>query len=115
MVENSFVIRGAVDHHRAEAKSCERHCVNMCGTTKHAEKPSGGADRPPTPADDIQPPQWEQRHHENPIEGGQTSTRHTSITSGHWLGGRTQFKKTEGRRLRGEHAVIYQSFSRLPK
>ena len=26
-------IQGAVDHHGAEAKSCERHCVNMCGTT----------------------------------------------------------------------------------
>ena len=25
----------------------------------------GGADRPPTPADDIQPPQGDQRHHEN--------------------------------------------------
>ena len=27
------VIQGAVDHHGAGAKSCERHCVNMCGTT----------------------------------------------------------------------------------
>ena len=27
------VIQGAVDHHGAEDKSCERHCVNMCGTT----------------------------------------------------------------------------------
>ena len=26
-------IQGAIDHHGAEAKSCERHCVNMCGTT----------------------------------------------------------------------------------
>ena len=26
-------IQGAVDHHGAEAKSCQRHCVNMCGTT----------------------------------------------------------------------------------
>ena len=34
-------IQGAADHHGAEAKSCERHCVNMCGTTQHAEKPSG--------------------------------------------------------------------------
>ena len=25
----------------------------------------GGADRPPTPADNIQPPQGEQRHNEN--------------------------------------------------
>ena len=36
VVENSFGIlvkRGAVDQHGAEAKSCERHCVNMCGTT----------------------------------------------------------------------------------
>ena len=34
MVENSFgqQIQGAVDHHGAEAKSSERHCVNMCGT-----------------------------------------------------------------------------------
>ena len=27
------VIKGAVDPHGAEAKSCQRHCVNMCGTT----------------------------------------------------------------------------------
>ena len=26
-------IQDAVDHHGAEAKSCERHCVNVCGTT----------------------------------------------------------------------------------
>ena len=26
-------IQGALDHHGAEAKSCQRHCVNMCGTT----------------------------------------------------------------------------------
>ena len=26
-------VQGAADHHEAEAKSCERHCVNMCGTT----------------------------------------------------------------------------------
>ena len=25
-------IQGAVDYHGAEAKSCERHCVNMCDT-----------------------------------------------------------------------------------
>ena len=27
------VIQSAVDHHGTEAKSCDRHCVNMCGTT----------------------------------------------------------------------------------
>ena len=27
-------IQGAVDHHGAEAKICERHCVDMCGTTE---------------------------------------------------------------------------------
>ena len=53
-------IQGTVDHHRAEAKSCERHYVNMCGTTQHAEKPSEGADRPPTPVDNIQGPQADQ-------------------------------------------------------
>ena len=35
-------VQGAADHHGAESKSYERHCVNMCGTTQHAEKPSGG-------------------------------------------------------------------------
>ena len=39
-------IQGAVDHHGAEAKSCKRHCVNMCGTTYHVEKPSGETDHP---------------------------------------------------------------------
>ena len=65
-----------------------------------------GADRPPTPADKIQPPQAdqeEQRHNE----------KTTSVTLGHWLGRRTEFKKTEVRRLREEHAVICQSFSGL--
>ena len=34
VVENSFgILQGAGDHHGAEAKICERHCVNMCGTT----------------------------------------------------------------------------------
>ena len=40
----------------------------MCGVMLHAEKPSGGADRPPTPADKIQPPhndQVGQGHTEN--------------------------------------------------
>ena len=38
----------------------------------------GGAERPPTPADKIQPPQADQGEegpNEKPIEGGQTSTR----------------------------------------
>ena len=26
-------IQGPVDHHGAEAKSSQRHCINMCGTT----------------------------------------------------------------------------------
>ena len=26
-------IQGAVDNHGSEGKSCERHCVNMCGST----------------------------------------------------------------------------------
>ena len=30
---NCQVIQSAVDHHGAGAKRCERHCVNMCGTT----------------------------------------------------------------------------------
>ena len=81
----------------------------------------GAADRPPTPADDIQPPQadqGEQRHHEN-LETHQgrpnineTYWKITSIMWGCWLGRRTEFKKTEGG---GGHAVIYQSFSGLPK
>ena len=38
VVENTFDIlvkrfRVMFDHHGAEAKNCQRHCVNMCGTT----------------------------------------------------------------------------------
>ena len=33
MENSSQQIQGAVDHHGAEANSCERHCVNMCGAT----------------------------------------------------------------------------------
>ena len=42
-----------------------RDIVLTC--VEHAEKPSGGADRPPTQADDIQPPQGDQgeQRHEN--------------------------------------------------
>ena len=64
----SAKVQGTAVHHGAEAKSCEGHCVNMCGAAQHAEKLSGGADRPPTPADDIQPPkadQTEQGQNEN--------------------------------------------------
>ena len=47
----------------------------------HVEKPSGGAEEPPTPADNIQPPQRgqeEQRHHDNLRNpGGQTTMRPT--------------------------------------
>ena len=34
-------IQGTTDHHRAKARGCEGHCVNMCGATQHAEKISG--------------------------------------------------------------------------
>ena len=36
-------IQVAADHHGAEAKSGQRHCVNMCGANQHAEKPSGAS------------------------------------------------------------------------
>ena len=45
-----------------------RHCVNMCDTTQHVEKPLGGSRQTTTPANDIQPPQadqGEQRHNRN--------------------------------------------------
>ena len=75
----------------------------------------GAADKPSTPADDIQLPQadqGEQRHHEN-LRNPSRESKITSITWERWLR-RTEFKKTGARRLRGEHAVIYQSFSGLP-
>ena len=68
------------------------------------------ADRPPTPADDIQPHQGDQGG-----QGHQENFRNTSREDKHqrdllkdyfnhvgcWLGRRTKFKKTEGRILRG--------------
>ena len=68
----------------------------------------GGAYRPPTSANDIQPPQADQGE-----QGHNHNFRNPSITWECWLGLRSEFKKTEARRLRGEHAVIYQSFSGL--
>ena len=46
MVKNAFwhickQIQGTVDDHGAEAKSYERHSVNMCGVTYHDDKLSG--------------------------------------------------------------------------
>ena len=71
----------------------------------------GGADRPNTPADDIQPPQGnqgEQRHHENLRNPSRDRTLLQSCGGAGWAGHSL-------RRSRGEHAVIYQSFSGLPK
>ena len=63
----------------------------------------GELDRPSTPADDTQPPQndqGEQGQNEKSIEAGQTSTTPESyfiFILGHWLGRRTEIKKTRGR------------------
>ena len=48
------MIQGAVDKRIAEAKSCERHCGKICGTTYHVEKPSVGSRQT------TQPPQVDQ-------------------------------------------------------
>ena len=73
----------------------------------YVKKPSGGTDRPPTPADDIQPQQGNQggtetsKELQKPIEGGQTSKRPTvrllQLRGGTgWAGGQSL------RRLRAE-------------
>ena len=74
----------------------------------------GGAERSPTPADDIQPPQNDQGSKDRMktseiIEGGQTSTRPTErLFQQPW--GTGWAGEQNLRRLRGEQAVIYQSF-----
>ena len=79
-----------------------------------------GTDRPPTPVNKIQPPQAnqvEQRHHEN-FRNPSREAKHqrdllkdcfNHMGGTGWAGGQSL------RRLRGEHAVINQSFSGLPK
>ena len=67
----------------------------------------GVTDRPPTPADDIQPPQGDIMR-KKPIEGGQTSTRPTerllqSRWGTGWAGGQSL------KRLRGENMLSYVS------
>ena len=66
----------------------------------------GAADRPPTPADDIQPPQGdqgEQGHQENFKNPSREAKHQRDLLKdyfnnvGGWLGSRTEFKKTEGR------------------
>ena len=68
----------------------------------------GGADRPPTPADDIQLPQGdqgEQRHHENLRNPSREAKYQQDLLKGYFnhlgalagLEDRTEFKKTEGR------------------
>ena len=77
----------------------------------------GAAERPATPADDIQPPQTdqgEQGHHDN-LRNPSREAKHQqdlllqSRGGAGWAGGQSL------RRMRGEYAVIYQSFSGLPK
>ena len=78
-----------------------------------------GADRPPTPADDIQVPQADQGNRDIIVTSvthwgraniNETYWKTASITWGAgWAGGQGL------RRPRREHAVLYQSFSGLPK
>ena len=80
----------------------------------------GGADRPPTPTDDIVAPQavqGEQGQHEN-LRNPSREAKHqrdllkdyfNHVGGAGWAGGQSL------RRLRDENAVIYQSFSGLPK
>ena len=78
-----------------------------------------GADRPPAPADDIQPPQADQGEQgpnenlRNPSRGAQTSMRPAERLL--QSRGGTGWAGQSLRRLRAEHAVIYQSFSGLLK
>ena len=129
MVENSFGI--LVKQFRVLLTTMEqrpkvvRDIVLTCVVLHNKLRSDhGAADRSPTPADDIQPPQadqGEQRHHENLRNPSREAKHQRDLLKdyfnhvGRWLGRRTEFKKTEGSRLRGGHAVIYQSFSGLPK
>ena len=65
----------------------------------------GRADRPPTPADNIQPPQGnqgEQRYHENFRNPSREAKHPRDLLKdyfnhvGRWLGRKTEFTKTEG-------------------
>ena len=68
----------------------------------------GAADRPPTPADDIQPPQAdqeEQRHHENLRNPSREAKHQQDLLKDYFnhVGAlarwRTEFKKTEGENM----------------
>ena len=123
MVENSFSI--LVKRFRVLLTTMEqrpevvRDIVLTCVVLHNMLRSHQGADRLPTPADDIQPPQGDQG------EQGQNRTfRNPSREAKHQRDLlKDYFNQTGGagwagqslRRLRGEHAVIYQFFSRLPK
>ena len=78
----------------------------------------GGADRTPTPADDILAPQanqGEQGHHEN-LRNPSREAKHQrdllkaiSITWGRWLGRRTEFKKTEGENMLSSIRLLFRT------
>ena len=82
----------------------------MCGPTQHVEKPSGGGgtERPPTPADDIQPPQGDQAEQGQDENVGNPSRKAKCQRNllkdyfnnlGALAGEKIEFQKTEGRSL----------------
>ena len=84
----------------------------------------GGEERPPT--DDIQPPQNDQgeqgldenvRIHQGRQNDNETYSKTISTNLGHWLGSRTEFKKTVWRRRSCHHKTInpFKDYSNLSK
>ena len=76
----------------------------------------GAADRPPTPADDIQPPQADQGelgHHDN-LRNPSREAKHRYLLKEYFNHMRTEFKKTEGENILSSISP-FQDYSNNPR
>ena len=127
VVENAFAVLASrfrvllttMDQRPKVVRDIVLTCVVLHNMLRNHQ---GGAARPPTPADNIQPPKRMTRGSRGKMKMSQihrgrqnikeTYSKTISTTLGHWLG-RTEFKKTGGRR--SCHHLSISHFKDYPK